>query len=46
MGFEEAMNFGMIAYQITLSNYPVIYNGQTLMYLAKSITSLNNCELK
>jgi len=33
-GFEEAMNFGMIAYQIPLSDYPVTYNGQPLMYAA------------
>ena len=33
-GFEETMNFGMIAYQIPLKDYPVTYNGQPLMYAA------------
>ena len=33
-GFEEAMNYGMISYQIPLSVYPNTYNGQPLMYAA------------
>jgi hypothetical protein len=33
-GFEEAMNCGMISYQIPLSVYPDTYNGQPLMYAA------------
>ena len=31
-GYEEAMNWGMITYQIPLSTYPGTYNGQPLMY--------------
>ena len=33
-GVEEAMNFGMISYEIPLSRYPDTYNGQPLMYAA------------
>ena len=33
-GFEEAMNWGMICYQVPLSAYPETYNGQPLMYAA------------
>lgn len=33
-GIEEAMNFGMIAYEIPLDRYPDTYNGQPLMYAA------------
>lgn len=33
-GFEEAMNWGMIAYQVPLSDYPDTYNKQPLMYAA------------
>ena len=33
-GYEEAMNWGMIAYQIPLETYPETYNGQPLMYAA------------
>ena len=33
-GYEEAMNWGMIAYQVPLSRYPHTYNGQPLMYAA------------
>jgi hypothetical protein len=33
-GFEEAMNWGMICYQVPLSTYPKTYNGQPLMYAA------------
>ena len=33
-GFEEAMNWGMIAYQVPLETYPDTYNGQPLMYAA------------
>ena len=33
-GYEEAMNWGMIAYQVPLETYPATYNGQPLMYAA------------
>ena len=33
-GFEEAMNWGMISYQVPLSLHPRTYNGQPLMYAA------------
>jgi hypothetical protein len=33
-GFEEAMNWGMIAYQVPLQTYPNTYNKQPLMYAA------------
>lgn len=33
-GYEEAMNWGMIAYQVPLSDYPDTYNKQPLMYAA------------
>lgn len=33
-GYEEAMNWGMICYQVPLSTYPNTYNGQPLMYAA------------
>ena len=33
-GYEEAMNWGMITYQVPLSTYPDTYNGQPLMYAA------------
>jgi len=33
-GFEEAMNWGMIAYQVPLERYPDTYNGEPLMYAA------------
>ena len=33
-GFEEAMNWGMITYQVPLEAYPDTYNGQPLMYAA------------
>ena len=33
-GYEEAMNWGMIAYQIPLETYPDTYNKQPLMYAA------------
>jgi uncharacterized protein YdhG (YjbR/CyaY superfamily) len=33
-GFEEAMNWGMITYQVPLETYPDTYNGQPLMYAA------------
>lgn len=33
-GYEEAMNWGMITYQVPLSIYPDTYNGQPLMYAA------------
>ncbi len=33
-GFEEAMNWGMITYQVPLERYPDTYNGQPLMFAA------------
>ncbi len=33
-GYEEAMNWGMITYQVPLTTYPDTYNGQPLMYAA------------
>jgi hypothetical protein len=33
-GVEEAMNFGMIAYEIPLERYPNTYNKQPLMFAA------------
>jgi hypothetical protein len=33
-GYEEAMNWGMITYQVPLSRYPDTYNGKPLMYAA------------
>ena len=33
-GYEEAMNWGMIAYQVPLEAFPDTYNGQPLMYAA------------
>lgn len=33
-GYEEAMNWGMICYQVPLETYPDTYNGQPLMYAA------------
>ena len=31
-GYEEAMNWGMITYQVPLETYPTTYNKQPLMY--------------
>jgi uncharacterized protein YdhG (YjbR/CyaY superfamily) len=31
-GYEEAMNWGMITYQVPLDTYPETYNKQPLMY--------------
>ena len=33
-GYEEALNWGMITYQVPLSVYADTYNGQPLMYAA------------
>lgn len=33
-GFEEAMNWGMISYEIPLKTYPQTYNDRPLMYAA------------
>ena len=33
-GYEEAMNWGMITYQVPLDTYPDTYNKQPLMYAA------------
>jgi uncharacterized protein YdhG (YjbR/CyaY superfamily) len=34
VGYEEAMNWGMITYQVPLATYPDTYNGKPLMYAA------------
>ena len=31
-GYEEALNWGMITYQVPLERFPDTYNGQPLMY--------------
>jgi hypothetical protein len=33
-GYEEAMNWGMISYQVPLERYPKTNNGQPLLYAA------------
>ena len=33
-GYEEAMNWGMITYQVPLKTHPDTYNGKPLMYAA------------
>lgn len=33
-GYDEAMSWGMIAYQVPLDTYPDTYNGQPLLYAA------------
>jgi len=33
-GYEEAMNWGMIAYQVPLDRYPETYNGEPLLFAA------------
>jgi uncharacterized protein YdhG (YjbR/CyaY superfamily) len=33
-GYDEAMNWGMITYQVPLATYPDTYNGKPLMYAA------------
>jgi uncharacterized protein YdhG (YjbR/CyaY superfamily) len=33
-GYQEAMNWGMITYQVPLSVYPDTYNGKPLVYAA------------
>jgi uncharacterized protein YdhG (YjbR/CyaY superfamily) len=33
-GYEEAINWGMIVYQVPLARYPNTYNGQPLAYAA------------
>lgn len=33
-GYREAMNWGMISYEVPLETYPDTYNGQPLMYAA------------
>ena len=33
-GYEEAMNWGMITYQVPLSTFPDTYNGRPLVYAA------------
>jgi hypothetical protein len=43
-GYCEAMNWGMITYQVPLSRYPDTYNGQPLMYAALA-SRKNYCTL-
>ncbi len=33
-GYEEAMNWGMLSYQVPFERYPKTYNGQPLAYAA------------
>lgn len=33
-GYEEAMNWGMLSYEVPLARYPDTYNGQPLQYAA------------
>jgi hypothetical protein len=33
-GYQETMNWGMIAYEVPLERFPKTYNGQPLMYAA------------
>jgi hypothetical protein len=33
-GYQEALRWGMISYEIPLSSYPATYNGQPLAYVA------------
>jgi hypothetical protein len=33
-GYQETMNWGMIAYEVPLERYPETYNKQPLMYMA------------
>ena len=33
-GYQEAMNWGMIAYQVPLERFPETYNGEPLLYAA------------
>jgi uncharacterized protein YdhG (YjbR/CyaY superfamily) len=33
-GYDEAMNWGMITYQVPLATYPETYNGEPLLYAA------------
>jgi hypothetical protein len=33
-GYEEAMNWGMVCWQVPLSRYPITYNKQPLAYIA------------
>jgi uncharacterized protein YdhG (YjbR/CyaY superfamily) len=35
-GYEEAMNWGMITYQVPLATYPKTYNRQPLMFAARA----------
>ena len=34
VGYEEAMRWGMISYEVPLATYPHTYNGQPLLYAA------------
>lgn len=43
-GYEEAMNWGMISYEIPLSRYPETYNDQPLAYAALA-SQKNYCSL-
>lgn len=43
-GYEEAVNWGMLCWQIPLASYPTTYNGQPLGYVALA-TQKNYCAL-
>ena len=40
-GYEEAMRWGMISYEVPLARYPQTYNGQPLSYVA--LAAQKNC---
>lgn len=43
-GYDEAVNWGMLCYQIPLDRYPDTYNGQPLGYVALA-SQKNYCSL-
>jgi hypothetical protein len=43
-GYVEAMNWGMISYELPLERYPETYNGQPLIYAALA-NQKNHCAL-
>ena len=40
-GYQEAMNWGMIAWQVPLSRYPETYNGRPLLFAALAAQKSN-----
>jgi hypothetical protein len=41
-GYREAINFGMISYEVPLEDYPDTYNGQPLNYMALAAQKNHN----